>query len=66
MPTALVTGCSRATGFGQLTAKALAQSGFHVFASLRGKDRASDLQTWAEENGYIAEGPGAEKTGCPG
>ncbi len=52
MPTALVTGCSRPTAFGQLTAKALAEAGFHVFATLRNKERASNLKAWAEENGH--------------
>lgn len=49
MPTALVTGCSRETGFGQLTAKALAASGFTVFATLRNIERATSLTRWAQE-----------------
>jgi NAD(P)-dependent dehydrogenase (short-subunit alcohol dehydrogenase family) len=51
----LITGTS--SGFGKLTAQALAKEGHHVFASMRGvegknKDEARALTQWAEENGY--------------
>lgn len=52
MPTAMITGCSRPTGFGQLTAKAFAEAGFHVFATLRNVERAKDLAEWATEHGH--------------
>lgn len=51
MPTALVTGCSRETGFGQLTAKALAKTGFEVFATMRNATRGKTLETWADQEG---------------
>ncbi len=47
MPVAIVTGCSRPTGFGQLTAKALASSGFEVFATMRQAERGKSLESWA-------------------
>lgn len=47
MPTALVTGCSRETGFGALTAKALAKAGFSVVATMRKAKRGADLEAWA-------------------
>ena len=51
MPTAIVTGCSRATGFGQLTAKTLARNGFDVFATMRRADRGAALEAWGREKG---------------
>ncbi len=48
MPTAIITGCSRPTGFGQLTAKTLARDGFDVFATMRrASERRADLDAWA-------------------
>lgn len=48
MPTAIVTGCSRPTGFGQLTAKTLARAGFDVFATMRwAPERRAKLDAWA-------------------
>ncbi|MCR9195473.1 MAG: SDR family oxidoreductase [Hyphomonas sp.] len=50
MPTAIVTGCSRPTGFGQLTAKTLARAGFDVFATMRrASERRVELDSWAME-----------------
>ena len=52
MPTAIVTGCSRPSGFGQLTAKTLARAGFDVFATMRrASERRAGLDTWAREEG---------------
>ena len=51
MLTAIVTGCSRETGFGQLTAKTLAKAGFQTYATLRRAERAEDLKVWAGEQG---------------
>ena len=53
-PSALVTGCS--SGFGRLTALALAQSGFQVFASMRdtagdNAGVAADLRQTADQAG---------------
>jgi len=48
MPTAIITGCSRPTGFGQLTAKTLAKAGFDVFATMRGAERGAELEAWAQ------------------
>ena len=48
MPTALVTGCSRPSGFGQLTAITLAKAGYDVFATMRRAERGSRLETWAK------------------
>ena len=47
MKTVLVTGCSRPTGFGQLTARYFAEQGFKVYAGLRQRERADSLQEWA-------------------
>lgn len=48
MPTAIITGCSRPTGFGQLTAKTLARAGFDVFATMRrASERRASLDAWA-------------------
>lgn len=52
MPTVLVTGCSRRTGFGQLTAMAFASAGYDVFATMRNADRGTDLVSWADKNGH--------------
>ena len=50
MPTAIVTGCSRPTGFGQLTAKTLATAGFDVFATMRrASERRAGIDAWAME-----------------
>ena len=50
MPTAIVTGCSRPTGFGQLTAKTLAKAGFDVFATMRrASERRAGIDAWAME-----------------
>lgn len=50
MPTAIVTGCSRPTGFGQLTAKTLAKAGFDVFATMRrASERRAGIDAWAIE-----------------
>ena len=50
MPTAIVTGCSRPTGFGQLTAKTLARAGFDVFATMRrASERRAELDAWSLE-----------------
>ncbi len=51
MSTVLITGCSRPTGFGQLTAKAFASAGHSVFATMRGVDRGQDLTDWAGDQG---------------
>ncbi len=50
MPSVIVTGCSRSTGFGQLIAKALAAAGFDVFATLRKVERAAELASWAAQH----------------
>ncbi|MEO0963091.1 MAG: SDR family oxidoreductase [Pseudomonadota bacterium] len=50
MPTALVTGCSRETGFGQITAKALATAGFDVVATMRNAQRGDPLVQWARDH----------------
>lgn len=47
MPTAIITGCSRETGFGQLTAKTFAKAGFQTYATLRRAERAEELKAWA-------------------
>jgi NAD(P)-dependent dehydrogenase (short-subunit alcohol dehydrogenase family) len=52
MPTILITGCSRNTGFGQLTAKASAEAGFDVFATMRNASRGKELADWADQNGH--------------
>jgi NAD(P)-dependent dehydrogenase (short-subunit alcohol dehydrogenase family) len=49
MSTVLITGCSRPTGFGQLTAKAFAAAGHTVFATMRGADRGGALVDWAQD-----------------
>ncbi len=49
MPVVIVTGCSRPTGFGQLTARALASAGFGVFATMRRAERGADLENWARD-----------------
>jgi NAD(P)-dependent dehydrogenase (short-subunit alcohol dehydrogenase family) len=51
MSTILITGCSRPTGFGQLTAKAFASAGHTVFATMRGAERGQSLLDWAEKEG---------------
>ena len=51
MPTVIVTGCSRPTGFGQLTAERLARAGFHVFATMREVSRGAELEAWAKSAG---------------
>ena len=54
MPTAIITGCSRPTGFGQLTAKTFARAGFDVFATMRrASERRADLDAWALEEDVI-------------
>jgi len=55
MPTALVTGCSRETGFGQITAKALAKAGFDVFATMRNAARGAALEAWARDHNVRLE-----------
>ena len=52
MPTVMISGCSRATGFGQLTAKAFANAGFDVFATMRNASRGAELANWADQNGH--------------
>ncbi len=52
MSTVLITGCSRPTGFGQLTAKAFAAAGHTVFATMRGARRGQSLSDWAEADGF--------------
>ncbi len=52
MATVLITGCSRPTGFGQLTAKAFAAEGHTVFATMRGAERGENLIAWAREAGH--------------
>lgn len=47
MKSVLITGCSRPTGFGQLTAKTFARHGHSVFASMRRAERGADLLSWA-------------------
>lgn len=49
MPSVIVTGCSRATGFGQHVARKLAQAGFDVFATLRDVERGAELEAWARK-----------------
>lgn len=49
MKTAIVTGCSRTTGFGQHVARTLALAGFEVYATLRDVRRADDLKDWASK-----------------
>lgn len=39
----LITGCSRATGFGQLTALAFARAGHSVYATMRNSERSKSL-----------------------
>lgn len=51
MSTVLITGCSRPTGFGQMTAKVFAEAGHTVFATMRQADRGRDLSDWAEKAG---------------
>ena len=51
MPTVIVTGCSRPTGFGQLTAKAFASTGHEVFATMRNASRGKALEQWAKAEG---------------
>lgn len=51
MPTVIVTGCSRPTGFGQLTAKTFASIGHDVFATMRNATRGESLEQWAKEEG---------------
>jgi NAD(P)-dependent dehydrogenase (short-subunit alcohol dehydrogenase family) len=53
--TVLITGAS--SGFGELTARLLAETGYHVFATMRGvsgrkEDKAKELRAWADDNGY--------------
>ena len=55
MKNVLITGCSRATGFGQLTARYFAENGFKVYAGLRGRERAGALVTWAHSEGLALE-----------
>ena len=55
MPTALVTGCSRETGFGQITAKALAKGGFDVIATMRNAERGAPLSRWARDHNVRLE-----------
>ena len=50
MPTALITGCSRETGFGQITAKTLAKAGFDVVATMRNAERGAPLTQWARDH----------------
>lgn len=50
MQTILITGCSRETGFGQLTAKTFARAGYQVFATMRNASRGKDLVAWADQN----------------
>lgn len=52
MATVLITGCSRPTGFGQLTAKAFASAGNSVFATMRGAERGKGLADWARDQGF--------------
>jgi NAD(P)-dependent dehydrogenase (short-subunit alcohol dehydrogenase family) len=52
MSIVLITGCSRPTGFGQLTAKVFAEAGHTVFATMRGADRGAALSEWAEAAGH--------------
>lgn len=49
MSTVLITGCSRPTGFGQLTAKVFASAGHTVFATMRGAERGKNLVDWARD-----------------
>lgn len=55
MPTALVTGCSRETGFGQITAKTLAKAGFDVVATMRNAERGAPLTQWARDHNVRLE-----------
>ncbi len=55
MSTVLITGCSRPTGFGQLTAKAFAKAGHQVFATLRRSERGAALKDWADHAGLSLE-----------
>ncbi len=55
MKNVLITGCSRPTGFGQLTAKQFAENGFKVYAGLRQRERADALVQWARDNGFELE-----------
>lgn len=51
MTTAIVTGCSRPTGFGQLISKTLARAGFDVFSTMRNAERGEDLAKWGFQEG---------------
>ena len=55
MSSVLITGCSRATGVGQLTAKAFARAGHRVFATMRQAERGNDLIEWATRAGVTLD-----------
>ncbi|HIF95333.1 MAG: SDR family oxidoreductase [Myxococcales bacterium] len=51
MSVVMITGCSRPTGFGQLTALAFAKSGHDVYATMRKPERGEALEKEAVANG---------------
>lgn len=51
MSVVMITGCSRPTGFGQLTALAFARAGFEVYATMRRPERGAALEKQAATDG---------------
>ncbi len=51
MSVVMITGCSRPTGFGQLTALAFAKAGHEVYATMRKPERGAALEKEAAANG---------------
>ena len=51
MSVVLITGCSRPTGFGQLTALAFAKAGHEVYASMRKAERGAAFEKESAANG---------------
>jgi NAD(P)-dependent dehydrogenase (short-subunit alcohol dehydrogenase family) len=51
MSVVMITGCSRPTGFGQLTALAFAKAGHQVYATMRKPERGAALEKQSAAEG---------------